>query len=142
LASLIAGTHGADTRDDRPADSAAKEWSDAELIELGNMLVRGLSIEEIARFLRRDHGDVQDKMVEVGRACRGGSSIPTISEPATLFRDRVHPEDWRVEKIDDDGGIEVAIFSGPDTRDRAIEYADWRYRGDFEEVNLSPLRAP
>jgi hypothetical protein len=32
--------------------------------------VRGLSMEEIARLLRRDHGDVQDKVVEVGRACR------------------------------------------------------------------------
>jgi hypothetical protein len=34
------------------------------------MLARGLSIEEIARLLRRDHGEVQDKVVEVGRACR------------------------------------------------------------------------
>jgi hypothetical protein len=41
-----------------------------ELNELGNMLVRGLSIEEIARRLRRDHGDVRDKVAEVGRACR------------------------------------------------------------------------
>jgi hypothetical protein len=30
---------------------------------------------------------------------------------AKVFRDRVHTEDWRVEKLDDDGGIEVAIFS-------------------------------
>jgi DNA-directed RNA polymerase specialized sigma24 family protein len=34
------------------------------------MLVRGLSIEEIARVLGRDHGEVQDKVVEIGRACR------------------------------------------------------------------------
>jgi hypothetical protein len=34
------------------------------------MLVRGLSIDEIARHLRRDHSDVQDKVVEIGRACR------------------------------------------------------------------------
>jgi DNA-directed RNA polymerase specialized sigma24 family protein len=32
--------------------------------------VRGLSIEEIARVLGRDHGEVQDKVVEIGRACR------------------------------------------------------------------------
>ena len=70
IGNSIANTHGADTRDDRPAESTAKEWSDVELIELGNMLIRGLSIEEIARLLRRDHGDVQDKVVEVGRACR------------------------------------------------------------------------
>jgi hypothetical protein len=49
---------------------ADREWSDAELTELGNMLVRGLPIEEIARLLRRDHGEVRDKVAEVGRACR------------------------------------------------------------------------
>jgi len=34
------------------------------------MLLRGLSIKEIARLLRRDHGEVRDRVVEVGRACR------------------------------------------------------------------------
>jgi hypothetical protein len=38
--------------------------------ELGNMLVRGLSIEEIARLLGREHPEVRDKVAEVGRACR------------------------------------------------------------------------
>jgi hypothetical protein len=52
-----------------------REWSDAELKELGEMLLRGLSIEEIARLLRRDHGEVRDKVAEVGRACRA-SAIP------------------------------------------------------------------
>jgi hypothetical protein len=47
-----------------------REWSDAELNELGDLLLRGLSIEEIARLLDRDHGEVRDKVVEVGRACR------------------------------------------------------------------------
>jgi hypothetical protein len=47
-----------------------REWSDGELKELGEMLMRGLSIEEIARLLRRDHGEVRDKVAEVGRACR------------------------------------------------------------------------
>jgi hypothetical protein len=41
------------------------EWSEAKLKELGEMLVRGVSLEEIARLLRRDH-----KVAEVGRACR------------------------------------------------------------------------
>jgi hypothetical protein len=56
--------------DEPPAVNTPKEWSDAELTELGNMLVRGLPIEEIARLLRRDHGDVRDKVVEKGQACR------------------------------------------------------------------------
>ena len=56
---------------DQAAENTGKEWSDPELIELGNMLMRGLSIEEIARLLRRDHGEVRDKVVEVARPRRG-----------------------------------------------------------------------
>jgi hypothetical protein len=37
---------------------------------LGEMLVRGVSIEEIARRLRRDKAEVRDKVAEMGRACR------------------------------------------------------------------------
>jgi hypothetical protein len=55
---------------DRAEAKAGREWSDGELNELGNMLVRDLSIEEIAHLLGRDHGDVQDKVVEIGRTCR------------------------------------------------------------------------
>jgi hypothetical protein len=40
------------------------------LKELGEMLMRGLSIEEIAGLLRRGHREVRDKVAEVGRACR------------------------------------------------------------------------
>jgi hypothetical protein len=40
------------------------------------------------------------------------------------FEDRQSRGDWRVEWIDDDGGCEVAIFSGPNARERAIRYAD------------------
>jgi hypothetical protein len=50
--------------------SAGNEWSDADMKELDDMLLRGLSMEEIARRLRRDHGEIQDKVVEIGRACR------------------------------------------------------------------------
>jgi len=41
-----------------------------ELRELGDRLLRSLSIEVIARLLRRDHREVRDKVVEVGRAGR------------------------------------------------------------------------
>jgi hypothetical protein len=61
---------GTAVEDEQPAANAEREWSDADLTDLGNMLVRGLSIEEIARFLRRDHGGVRDKVVEVSRACQ------------------------------------------------------------------------
>ena len=71
IGSFISGADSAKADNDRPSENAGKEWSDAELTELGNMLVRGLSLEEIARLLRRDHGEVRGKVVEVGRACRG-----------------------------------------------------------------------
>ena len=50
----------------------------------------------------------------------------SMPEPAKIFEDRLSPGDWRVEWEDDDGGIEVTIFSGY-ARERASQYADWRY---------------
>ena len=37
------------------------------------------------------------------------------------------PLSWRVEQIDSDGdgGVDVAIFSGPHAKERAREFADW-----------------
>ena len=59
------------------------------------------------------------------------------AEPATIFADRLYPGDWRVEWINDEGGIEVAIFAGPNARERAFRYADRQY-GLFEEVGFDP----
>ena len=60
-----------------------------------------------------------------------------MSEPAKVFADRLYPGDWRVEWVDDDGGVELAIFAGPNARERAIKYAD-RQDGRFREVKLKP----
>jgi hypothetical protein len=49
------------------------------------------------------------------------------SEPASVFEDRETPEDWRVEKFDEDGGCEVRVFTDPDARGQAIDYAKERY---------------
>ena len=70
IGASIIDPHGTAVEDDPPAADAGRKWSDAELTQLGKLLVRGLSIEEIARLLRRDHGEVRDKVAEVGRACR------------------------------------------------------------------------
>ena len=56
-------------------------------------------------------------------------------ERAKVFEDRVSPGYWRVERIDDDGGIEVAIFSSPNARERAIRYADREY-SMFDQIQL------
>jgi hypothetical protein len=36
--------------------------------------------------------------------------------------DPLHPDDWRVEYFDDEGGCYVTIFSGPDAKARAFDY--------------------
>jgi hypothetical protein len=60
----------AEAENEVSAVNADREWSDAELSELGDLLLCGLSIEEIARLLGRDKSEVRDKVAEVGRACR------------------------------------------------------------------------
>ena len=74
IGASIVDPQGAEVEDEPPAADTRREWSDAELTELGNMLVRGLSIEEIAQLLDRDRGDIQDKVVEIGWACRGSTA--------------------------------------------------------------------
>jgi hypothetical protein len=69
IGTSIVNPHRVDA-DGKLAADRGREWSNAELKELGNMLLRGLSIEEIARVLDRDHREVRDKVAEVGRACR------------------------------------------------------------------------
>jgi len=74
-------------------------------------------------------GSRQVDMVVTGtrRLDRSGMDLET----AKVFEDREWPGDWRVEWIDDNGGIEVVIFSGPNARVRALRYADRRY-GNFQ----------
>lgn len=42
---------------------------------------------------------------------------------AELIEDKEVPGQYRVEAQDDDGGMEVAIFSGPNALDRAVAFA-------------------
>jgi len=60
-----------------------------------------------------------------------------MTEPAYVFEDRKSPGEWHVQWIDDDDAMEVAIFSGPRSRERAIRYAERQY-GSFEEVHFDP----
>jgi hypothetical protein len=70
IGTLIVDPQAAEAENEQSAVNAGNEWSDADMKELGVMLLRGLSIEEIARLLRRDKGEVRDKVAQVGRACR------------------------------------------------------------------------
>ena len=70
IGASILDPRGAAADGEGAAVNTRREWSDGELSELGEMLVRGLSIEEIARRLRRDKIEIRDKVAEVGRACR------------------------------------------------------------------------
>ena len=49
IGASILDPQGGEADDEPAAVDTRGEWSDAELKELGNMLVRGLSIEEITR---------------------------------------------------------------------------------------------
>ena len=59
IGGAICGTDRVEAEEDQTAENTGKEWSDPELTELGNMLVSGLSVEEIAGLLRRDRGEVR-----------------------------------------------------------------------------------
>jgi hypothetical protein len=69
IGASIIDPHATAAEDEPPAADTRREWSDADLTQLGNLLVRGLSIEEIARVLRRDHRDIRDN-------CGGGPGLP------------------------------------------------------------------
>ena len=45
-----------------------------------------------------------------------------------IIQSTCNPDEWRVEAIDyeSDGQVYVAIFTGPDARQRAEEYAAWK----------------
>jgi hypothetical protein len=58
-------------------------------------------------------------------------------DPAQVFEDRMYAGEWRVQWFNDDGDYEVAIFSGPKARERAIQYAERQY-GIFRGT---PLRS-
>jgi len=56
IANFILDPRRADASDDEwSAAGTGGDWSNVELRELRDMLLRGLSIEEIKRLLRRDH---------------------------------------------------------------------------------------
>jgi hypothetical protein len=76
IGASILNPRGAEADDEPLAVNTGREWSDVEMNALGEMLVRGVSIEEIARRLRRDLGEVRDKVAEVGRTCRASPHEP------------------------------------------------------------------
>ena len=55
------------------------------------------------------------------------------TEPAYIFEDRQSPGDWHVQWTADDGGFEMAIFSGPRAHEWAIMFAERCY-GSYKEV--------
>ena len=59
-------------------------------------------------------------------------SIPD-NDPAYVFEDGQAPGDWHVQWTDDEGGFEMALFSGPRARERAIMFAERCYES-YEEV--------
>jgi hypothetical protein len=69
IGTLILDPKGANADAEPSGADIAKEWSDEEVFGQ-HARAWPTYIDEIARLLRRDHGDVREKVVEVGRACR------------------------------------------------------------------------
>ena len=87
IGASIFNPRGAEADDEPLAVNTGREWSDAEMNALGEMLVRGVSIDEIARRLRRDKIEVRDRVVEVGRASRCGVAAGLgVVRAAGLYR--------------------------------------------------------
>ena len=69
-----------------------------------------------------------------------------MSELFLLHDTHTHPHEWRVEEIDSDGdgGIDMAIFSGPHAEQRARRFAE-RLRDEARlraaTENVSPPQA-
>jgi hypothetical protein len=51
---------------DQPEGNRRGKWSSDELMELGDLLFREISLEEIARLLGRELDDVKNKVIEDG----------------------------------------------------------------------------
>jgi hypothetical protein len=43
-----------------------------------------------------------------------------------IVESRQYPGHWHVEAIDEEGRVFVTVFSGPEAKERATEYADWK----------------
>ena len=57
---------------------------------------------------------------------------------AKVFEDRETPGNWRVEKMDEDGGYEVVkVFRGSLAQRRAIDYAAPEF-GEYDVIWLKP----
>ena len=61
------------------------------------------------------------------------------TEQVSVFGDGEIFGDCRVEKFDEDSGCEARVFTGPNARQQAINYAKQRY-GTYVEKQLEPYR--
>ena len=55
------------------------------------------------------------------------------------IEDKMSPGDYRVEAIDrqGDGEVYIAIFVGPDAKQRAEEYADWKSVAQRQTLSMA-----
>jgi len=59
-----------------------------------------------------------------------------------VVESRIAKNEWRVEAIDHerDGAVYVALFSGPEARERAAEYAAWKNANGREQPSVDRAR--
>jgi aryl-alcohol dehydrogenase-like predicted oxidoreductase len=104
----------------------------------------------IDRPLPSDHPEMRDFVRAAGfrqLAKELGVTPAALAHPyarslAKVFEDREIPGNWRVEKMNEDGGYEVVkVFTGPDAREQTRRYAEREF-GEFDEIRLEPYRRP
>jgi hypothetical protein len=68
----------------------------------------------------------------------GKTSLLEVQMNWSCFEDELYVGDWRVEGRDheNEGQVYVAIFSGPQARERAKEYADWKSSKELPRQHL------
>jgi len=59
---------------------------------------------------------------------------------AEVLADKNHANEFRVEQFHDDGAAEVAIFVGPNSRDRARRFASALNYGEITSKSTSSIQ--
>lgn len=79
--------------------------------------------------LRRNAREARELLGDTGTVVRVASLAKVYPHPQ-------EPGDWMVGALDSsgDGGIYTTVFSGPNAKERALEYAQAKYAGAREEV--------
>lgn len=75
-------------------------------------------------------GKLRDQAAYAKALLGDTGELKRVASLATLYRSDL-PGEWIITALDEggDGGIYTVVFSGPDAKERAIEYGSEKYSG-------------